>query len=506
MPSTILFNKNIRTTPSSPYVTCRSFRGLIIASLIIVTLSFLHFPTIDQYGGVGHDQEVYRYIGMIISHGGLPYKDVFEHKPPMIFFLAALGHGLGIWGLWLIMLGTATSAGLCLYKMMEIRKFNYKLFVVFLFAFLARYSPVLQGGLQTREFTAYLILIQICTLLMNADLGSFFFQGLISGMVLMTQQNELLATMPILAYFLLARSETPAKALGRLSVYLLAVLAVCATVGMYFFSHHGLNDFINNAFLFNLRFYIQGEGNEFAKFGRTLATFFSLKLLPYSISLVASTLVLIWARIRGESMGAFIIVLLASIGIEFISISLSGWTYRHYYLGLIPYLVILTMFAVQAAIQQAPALTFRSLFMVCSLCGLVITGHFFARLLPNLKPHPLPAVFYKLEPLAGQKGQIFIFRDSNFIPWYTLLDVAAPTRWIYTFIWDKFPSWDPQGVYFTQILNDLQHHRCRYVLDFSGRNPIRSTLQAEWDRFIRIHYQLIDRDDTRGWKLYQWLK
>src|SRR5689334_16180559 len=39
---------------------------------------------------LGHDQAVHLYVGRAWLHGGLPYRDAFEYKPPGIFAIHAL--------------------------------------------------------------------------------------------------------------------------------------------------------------------------------------------------------------------------------------------------------------------------------------------------------------------------------------------------------------------------------------------------------------------------------
>src|SRR5207248_7801570 len=61
------------------------------------------------------DAGLFLYAGSEILHGGVPYRDVWDHKPPLIFYLNALGLALapGWWGVWileLMMMGGALYA------------------------------------------------------------------------------------------------------------------------------------------------------------------------------------------------------------------------------------------------------------------------------------------------------------------------------------------------------------------------------------------------------------
>ncbi len=49
------------------------------------------------------DSGAFLYIGQRILKGDIPYRDIWDHKPPCIFFINALGLFIGrgaIWGVW----------------------------------------------------------------------------------------------------------------------------------------------------------------------------------------------------------------------------------------------------------------------------------------------------------------------------------------------------------------------------------------------------------------------
>src|SRR5687768_3404549 len=72
---------------------------LLLASVIIVALPasprFMSFP--------GRDSGVYLYVASKILDGDIPYRDVWDHKSPGIYYLNALGLWLAngsLWGVW----------------------------------------------------------------------------------------------------------------------------------------------------------------------------------------------------------------------------------------------------------------------------------------------------------------------------------------------------------------------------------------------------------------------
>ena len=51
------------------------------------------------------DSGVFLYVGWRFLRGDIPYRDVWDHKPPLIYFIDALGLSLtpdSLWGVWLL--------------------------------------------------------------------------------------------------------------------------------------------------------------------------------------------------------------------------------------------------------------------------------------------------------------------------------------------------------------------------------------------------------------------
>lgn len=65
----------------------------------------------------GTDSTVFLYIGRLILHGGVPYRDAFDHKGPLVYLLDALGLKIhGVFGVWLLELLFLTVSAVFAYK------------------------------------------------------------------------------------------------------------------------------------------------------------------------------------------------------------------------------------------------------------------------------------------------------------------------------------------------------------------------------------------------------
>jgi 4-amino-4-deoxy-L-arabinose transferase-like glycosyltransferase len=84
---------------------------VLIAALAAFTLAYaspalMHITEIDS--------AIFQYAGKGIVSGQLPYLDLYDHKPPAIFYINALGLALGggsRWGIWVVELLSLTAAG-----------------------------------------------------------------------------------------------------------------------------------------------------------------------------------------------------------------------------------------------------------------------------------------------------------------------------------------------------------------------------------------------------------
>ncbi len=69
---------------------------LVMAVMVPVSPAIEHTP--------GRDAGVFLYVGSQILEGKVPYRDVWDHKQPLIFFINAAGLALSggsLWGVWL---------------------------------------------------------------------------------------------------------------------------------------------------------------------------------------------------------------------------------------------------------------------------------------------------------------------------------------------------------------------------------------------------------------------
>ena len=159
--------------------------SLIFVMGACLILSLLYCP---PYNVLINDMEVYRYMGLVISKGFVPYRDFFDHKPPVIYFLnyASWLSG-GAWGLWVINTVLTLLATWLFFQRCRSYKLPCPWLLPLLFNLMLRDNLISGGSNGTREFTAVFFLLFFCILIGKSRYKDLWL-GLLSGLIFFTHQ------------------------------------------------------------------------------------------------------------------------------------------------------------------------------------------------------------------------------------------------------------------------------------------------------------------------------
>src|SRR5271157_2953714 len=128
--------------------------NVLLASLAVVLALLILSQANPGMSLPDRDYGIFSYIGQQIVLGKLPYKDAWDHKPPAVFYVDALGlwaaHGLR-WGIWAIEFICLAAAILLSYILIK------KLWGVFpalcaVLIWTYGLNLTMQGGNNTEEF------------------------------------------------------------------------------------------------------------------------------------------------------------------------------------------------------------------------------------------------------------------------------------------------------------------------------------------------------------------
>ncbi len=322
----------------------------------ILTASILSNPLISY---PGRDSGIFLYIGSLILKGKIPYRDAWENKGPLIFYINALGlflTGGSRWGIWLIEFLFFFIASIVGYVAVK-RIMGATPAIIGTFIWVAAAGNVLQGGNFSEEYSLLFSFIAMFFFLKNND-GKYFFNIIIGaslGFNILLRPNNISAQVAIAgAYFILALLSKDWRMLIKRAVQIAAgMLTVIVPVLLYFAAHNALTEMINVVIVFNAQYsaggglprIVEGITNAASGIGIPLIAIASLGYIFALISLFKRDAL-------NMPRGKFLLVLVIGLPLEAFLSGLSGRNYPHYFIGWSLYVGFLWSYVVYAALKR----------------------------------------------------------------------------------------------------------------------------------------------------------
>ncbi|MGB7538105.1 MAG: glycosyltransferase family 39 protein [Anaerolineales bacterium] len=312
---------------------------------VLIPTSPLNMPLTNR------DSGAFLYAGWRILNGAVPYRDVWDHKPPVIFFINALGLALADnsrWGVWILEFISLLLASLiCIAILKKLLGPLPALAALFLWLFTLVF--LIQGGNYTTEYALPMQFLALW-LVLDIDKPGFspwrwFFLGLIGAIAFFTKQTSVGIWIAIIVYWIYQRMASPSKTQVVKELLLLAAgsSVVFAGIGIYFGSQGALSHFWSAAFAYNFS-YVSGAGDFISRLKPIFTGIGSLTkpgLLQFGMIGALTVLILIFAgKKNGPKIHPLLLIGLLDLPIEFILLSASGRTYEHYYMVLLPALAL----------------------------------------------------------------------------------------------------------------------------------------------------------------------
>lgn len=247
------------------------FKGLLFLLSALAGVALFTESTSPLFSGWGYDSAMFQTIGKYWAEGYLPYVDLYDHKGPMIFFINALGYGLGRRnGVYIIqVLSIALSEAIACRLLADRLGRGKSLALALLLPFVL--AANWQEGNTTEEyilpllFGSYLLMAHWCGGLEEGRFahraGAAFVYGLCFGLALMTRVTNALGVCLGVAFItvLLAVKGEWKNLLANAGTFLLGMTVMVLPFCVYFAAHGALYDMWYGTLLYNLD-YLSSSG------------------------------------------------------------------------------------------------------------------------------------------------------------------------------------------------------------------------------------------------------
>jgi len=467
------------------------------------------------------DSGVFLYVAWRFLNGDVPYREVWDHKPPLIYFVDALGLTLtpnSLWGVWLLQVIFIFFTLLLIFKLLD-REFGIYAAIAGTLALTSGLLTILEKGNVTEEYA--LVFQALCFWLFvdawkkNFPVRASFWIGLVGGLAFNFKQTTLgiwLAYALILLVMRLFQRKSPLMDLLSL---LAGWLVPSIVLVIYLASQNALADYWEQAFLYNFVYIGKHEGIRrlIPVFIKGFAYLRNGWVLYLAVLGWLAGLGYVWFKRKNlAEIHPLVLITLVNLPIEILLITISGRSILHYYLTPLPVMAILTGVLVYAS----PLLIGKILpisiqrWVPGIVLAAVVLGQF-----GQIKYYPeyvrilrdndrAPVIEYILKNTEEGDKVLIIGAESvvNF-----LARRAAPTRYVYQYplaLLGRRPMFEE---YFNQILeNDpvlIIDTRGRTHLDERLYTPLqkRSQIVREGVQYLGENYQQVAQFDE--WFVYR---
>ena len=342
-----------------PFTRISRAVSLILSLAFIVLAFWAGWNSINYicFASPDVDSGTYSALGFHVLHGYVPYRDIWEQKPPMIFFIEAFAQWISEESV----AGIRDFERLCgglrgvLFFLIVRKAFGSAwLGLLASGAFMAYFFSrgIFQGGNLTEEYAAVFLfggvyasqwartLVGKHSYLLSAVAGFFF------SLAILTKEPYLLSCLPWITFALLKRDGGFKGFLLR-SVSLGAggLLPVCGFVA--YFAWHGALMYWVDTISFSFS-YVAAGGGAGTSFWQRLESnrryFSDFILNKSSIITAAAYLGILWSVITpflGKARNFFIPAVCAEFILDYCATSLTGMGYGHYYMQIVPSFILL---------------------------------------------------------------------------------------------------------------------------------------------------------------------
>lgn len=496
--------------------------GVCVFAALVATLP--HSPANMSY--VWPDSGTFQYVAHRLVEGQRLYRDVWDHKPPLIYYINVLGIWLGgesRWGVWALSFLAMTAAVWLSVRLLR-RAFGTVLALLVTALWLLVYFNLIEDGNMTEE---YALPLQFACLLLAVEVetqrGSMYrwrgvLIGILLGLIFFLKSNEIGVGMAIAGYILL---QAVFKRQGRVALVNLATIfggfgLVCAVMFAFLYAQGSLGDFWDVAIRFNLYYaarlpFLTGTLDALqAGFSYlSLAGLAAFGILGFALG------VLCFVTARQRIPATFLPLLGISalaLPIEFALVTTTRRTFDHYYVALLYVLAVWAAFllwlAREAVITFAASDTPRIGAITTSgiVLGVVIlmlpafrANYNFALALHRLEP---PAVVSFIREHTKPTDTVLVYGLEPRVLLFA--ERRAPTRFVDTVAFEIPRYVTPEMV--EGYFNDVIERRPTIIADPRGYGlnnftPVDSKKIRRSLNRIRKHYRSIGR--MQGWTVYE---
>lgn len=435
------------------------------------------------------DSGVFLYVGWRVLSGDIPYRDAWDHKPPLVYFVDALGLFLSpqsLLGVWLIQFVIIFLTILFLYKTLD-QSLGMLPAISGTIILTSGILTVIEQGNVTEEYALVFQVLSIWLFLKaqknNFPLITTFWIGLFGGSAFYFKQTTIGVWLTLAFIILITRWKQKRRPIVDLVTLITGPIILSLLLISYFASHNTLSGFWEQAFLYNFVYIGKNEGYRrlIPVFTKGFLLLSEGGVLYIAIAGWIAGLLYLWFRRRSSDLEISPLILLALIDfpIEVILITVSGRSIIHYYLTPLPamaWLAGLLVYVAPFLLKRFVSYLHLSNTKVSAVILLTILflqvdqiRNYPAYIASTAKNDYAPVIQYVADN-TGPEDRVLIIGAESVVNFLTRRQ--SPTRYVYQYplqLLGRRPM-------FEEYFQDILKNKPKLIISAPGSKPINEDL------------------------------
>lgn len=471
------------------------------------------------------DSGVFLYVGWRFLNGDIPYRDVWDHKPPLIYFVDALGIALSpesLWGIWILRFLFIFFTFFFIYKLLD-REFGVYAALAGMVTLTSGLLTILEKGNVTEEyalvFQALGFLLFVHAWKRDFPLRASLWIGVLGGLAFNFKQTTIGLWITYGLFLLTIRLIQRKFPLKDLLALVGGWLLPSFVLILYLASQGALLDFWEQAFLYNFVYIGKHEGIRrlIPVFIKGFAYLQNGWVLYFAIAGWLAALVYAWRERKDlfAQVHPLILISLVNLPIEVFFITISGRSILHYYLTPLPVMAILAGTLVytipflvetiarihsQNGKRWAPALVLAAI-----LLGQWGQITYYPEYVRVLRDNDYSDVIQYVAQNTQDRDQVLLIGAESVVNF--LAQREAPTRYVYQY---PLATLGRRSM-FEEYFNEILANKPTLIIDTRGRDQLveklytpmqkRSEIVRNGVQYLGANYQQVAQFDE--WFVYR---
>jgi hypothetical protein len=492
-------------------------RAGVAAAAVLTALSVaVLIPNHPAGRDPAEDAGVFYYAAQRLLDGGTPYRDLWDHKPPGVYFVDAVGLALGReLGVWLVQIAFLVAAALLGYRALR-REFGSAPALVGSLAWLFALPRLFLEYGNTSFVEFYALPFQFGALLLFVETRALtavraIAIGLLAGAAVVLKPT-LLGIWLAIGLVVLFRDRR--RALIPLALLAAGALVPLAVVVAWAAARGVLAEMVDQVLVYN-RIYAA-----FAPFSDRIAAVLSgIRLtLPSGLAVVAIG-AWVYAVLTRRPGATLLRVALVAFPLE-VALSAGGRGYHYYFIAWLPAMAVLAAFAVSEILRVVPPRLARPVLSLGVVAMCVLPGLLVTRLALTTVEERLGSAAAYVAANTRADDTVLVWGSHTEVLF--LAGRRSPTRYVYQYAALATRGYaTPARV--AELLADLERERPVLILDASSESFVTPPLDVAGFRawvspepqyallpellsvieYIVANYERTGTEPATGWPLWR---